>query len=87
MQRVNCLDRHRAPHPLTPRLTHLVITQSLTGLHAYSSSLSGQNGYLKPRLAVQSSQTRPHSDYNFPCKAIYVVWQHSSYKQNEYIAS
>lgn len=83
---MSILPRQAAnPKPSHPNLILLAITKSLMGLDDYRSCLSGQNGHLKPRLAVQSSQTGPHSYYNFPHKAIYVVWQHNGYKQNEYI--
>lgn len=75
-------ESHPAPQPPDP-----VSSQNPTGLHDSSSSLLGQDGYPKPRLAGQSALATPHFYYNFPCKAIYVVWQHNSYKQNEYIDS
>lgn len=71
---------HRAH---APRPTVLI----LLGSHGHSSCLGGQKGYLKPRLAVQSSQSRPQPHYNLPHKAIYVVWQHSSHKQREHTDS
>lgn len=66
-----------------PRPTVLI----LRGSHGHSSCLGGQKGYLKPRLAVQSSQSRPQPHYNLPHKAIYVVWQHGSHKQREHTDS
>lgn len=79
---IQCVKCQRAIQPPDP-----VSSQNPTGLHDSSSSLLGQDGYPKPRLAGQSALATPHFYYNFPCKAIYVVWQHNSYKQNEYIDS
>lgn len=81
-QWVKCLQRHCAPQPPDP-----VSSQNPMGLHVPEGCCWSQDGYLKPRLAGQSALATPHSYYNFPCKAIYVVWQHNSYKQNEYIDS
>lgn len=55
----------------------------LVGSHGHSSCLGGHKGYLKPRLAVQNSHSTPRPHYSLPHKAIYAVWQHSSYKQRE----
>lgn len=81
-QWVKCLQRHCAPQPPDP-----VSSQNPMGLHVPEGCCWSQDGYLKPRLAGQSALATPHSYYSFPCKAIYVVWQHNSYKQNEYIDS
>lgn len=81
-QWVKCPQRHCAPQPPDP-----VSSQNPMELHVPEGCCWSQDGYLKPRLAGQSALATPHSYYNFPCKAIYVVWQHNSYKQNEYIDS
>lgn len=55
----------------------------LAGSHGLSSCLGGQNRHPRPRLAVQSSESRARSHHGLSHKAISVVWQHNSCKQHE----